>query len=56
MCERCQAVYQENDPVVEVELEDGTKVAMPMSEANRRGLTRHQRLQGESKGNVNILR
>lgn len=56
MCERCQAVYQENDPVVEVELEDGTKVAMQMSEATRRGETRYQRLQGESKGGLNILR
>jgi hypothetical protein len=36
MCERRQAVYQENDPAVEVERADGTKVAMPMSEATRR--------------------
>ena len=50
MCERCQAVYQENDPVVEVELEGGIKVTMPMSQATRRGETRYQRLQGESKG------
>jgi hypothetical protein len=56
MCERCQAAYQENDPVVEVELANGgKKVVMPLSEANRRGETRYERIQGESMEKINIL-
>mmetsp|Transcript_21452 Transcript_21452/g.44105 ORF Transcript_21452/g.44105 Transcript_21452/m.44105 type:complete len:329 (+) Transcript_21452:187-1173(+) len=52
MCERCQASYQEGDPVVYVPLEDGKMMGMPLSEATRRGYQHQGRLQGQGTGAI----
>jgi Ring finger domain len=55
MCERCQAAYQENDPLVTVTTADGTNICMPLSAANRRGLRVNQRAQGEGFGECTFV-
>lgn len=54
MCERCQASYQENDPIVNVPGAgpDGLPMCMPLSEATRLGYQHHELLQGRVKDEV----
>ena len=54
MCQRCQALNMENDPVVIVN-DDGQDVAMPLSLARQKGFGDNYRsVQGENMESINI--
>mmetsp|Transcript_45832 Transcript_45832/g.111062 ORF Transcript_45832/g.111062 Transcript_45832/m.111062 type:complete len:132 (+) Transcript_45832:1-396(+) len=55
MCERCQAVNMENDPIVTVTRDDGTEVTMPLSAAKYYGYSEHKSVQGQAMKTVNLL-
>ena len=55
MCERCQAVNHEDDPVVTVTDESGMPVTMNLSVARANGYTGYETVQGQRFDEVNIL-
>lgn len=52
MCERCQAVNLEDNPIVAAMTQTGDRVTMPLSVAREHGYTDVQRVQGQSSDKV----
>lgn len=55
MCERCQAVNLEQNPMVQVTRKDGMEVTMPLSVAELNGYTSFKSVQGKISQTVNVL-